>query len=149
VFGLLHVVALYYDVGPEVPARFDLDDGRHGGHDDRHGYPEPFAVVAQRLRVVAQRRGDHAVPFVIVRQHHQRVARAAFFETERRTKTKEIRQTYTTLFTLPRTNCTIGAKPLLAGPRSPPAVNEFRFGPALRAVGPFSGQLRTFENIPN
>jgi len=82
VFGLPHIVALHNDGGPEISARFYFDDRRHHGHDDRHGYVQPTAVVAQRLRVVPQRRGNHAVPFVLFGQHHQRVARTAFFEAE-------------------------------------------------------------------
>lgn len=82
VLGLLHVVAADDDRGPEVPTRLDLDDRRHGGHDHRHWYVQPLAVIAQGLRVIAQRRGYHAVPFVFVRQHHQRVASAAFFEAK-------------------------------------------------------------------
>lgn len=52
VFGLLHVVSLHDDGGPEVPARLDLYDRRDRGHDHGHGYVEPLTVVAQRLRVI-------------------------------------------------------------------------------------------------
>lgn len=94
VFGLLHVITLHYDGGPEVPAGLYFYDRRHRGHDHGHWYVEPLTVVAQRLRVITQRRRDHAVPFVVVGQHRQCVARAAFLEASHVRKRKKKRSDY-------------------------------------------------------
>lgn len=94
VFGFLHVVPLDYDVGSKVSTRLDLDDRCHRGHDHRDRYVEPLPVIAQRLRVIAQGRGYYTVSFVLVGQHHQRVACAAFFEAKSLIEKKNINPFY-------------------------------------------------------
>lgn len=87
-FGFFHIVTLNNDGSPEISACFNFCDRRYRRH--YHGYRnvEPFTVITHRLRVVSQRRGYHAVLFVFVWQHHQRVKGTTFFKAAKKTNKK-------------------------------------------------------------
>jgi len=63
-----------------LAARLDLHDRRRQGHDHGDGDAQLAAVVRQRLRVVAQGRGNDARGSLLFREHQQGVARTTLFE---------------------------------------------------------------------
>lgn len=69
------------DGGPVVATLLDLHYGRRLGHHHCALDAQQLRMIAEALRMVAQRRGNDAAFALLVVQHQQCVSGAALFET--------------------------------------------------------------------